>query len=354
MTTRNSPAAHRFVASPARGALTLNDVALALGVSRTTVSNAFNRPEQLSTSLRETILGKARELGYLGPHPMARALRRRELREVGVVLHHDCGYAFTDPVSMAFLRGVSSELDPRGLTLQLIPKVGRKLMLDAAFRATADVLIVHAEIGAEFYPMLRRATKPVVLVDTRAPGIASVCSDDRAAAAVAMRHVLDRRPDRVIVVCFLVTDAERLNVLSRQRVPRSGYVGTERMAGYVLAAREAGFPLDRLLWLDVDDQWPESAAERIATLRSELPAGARIGMVAMSDRMALAARATAGSWRGVDLVSVVGFDDIPAAEPAGLTTLRQDMFAKGQLAVRMALDGAPARRMPLELVVRDT
>ena len=39
--------------------LTLADVAATLGISRTSVSNAFNRPEQLSKELRNQILAKS-------------------------------------------------------------------------------------------------------------------------------------------------------------------------------------------------------------------------------------------------------------------------------------------------------
>ena len=55
---------------------TLNQLAQQLGVSRATVSNAFNRPDQLSGDLRKVILDAAREAGYVGPDPTARALSR--------------------------------------------------------------------------------------------------------------------------------------------------------------------------------------------------------------------------------------------------------------------------------------
>lgn len=334
--------------------LTLADVARAAGVSRTTVSNAFNRPGQLSAALREQVLSTARGLGYFGPDSVARALRRRELREVGVVFHHDLGYALGDASSMEFLRGVAGVLDERRLTLQLLPKMGRKLMLEAAFQTTADVLIVHAEIGPEFVPEVQAARKPIVLVDSLVPGVRSVRTEDRLGASLAMRHALASRPDHVIVLCFLVTEAERQRILSLRRPPPSGYVGSERIAGYAQAAREAGFPLDRITWVEVDDQHPESAAQRMAQLRAGLAAGSRVGVVAMSDRMALAALATTRTWRGVKVVSVVGFDDIPAAAVAGLSTIRQDHHGKGRHCVEVALDGVTPRVLPVELVVRRT
>src|ERR1044071_2128690 len=57
--------------------VTLATVAAAPGVSRMTVSNAYNRPDQLSPALREKVLTAARELGYGGPGPGAREPKRR-------------------------------------------------------------------------------------------------------------------------------------------------------------------------------------------------------------------------------------------------------------------------------------
>lgn len=340
--------------APRPAVLTLNDVARALDVSRTTVSNAFNRPGQLSPALREQILARAHEMGYFGPQLVARAMRRRELREVGVVFHHDIGWALNDPTALGFLKGVAAELDPRGLSLQIIPEMGRKEALAAAFQTTADALIVHAEVGPEFAPQLQASVRPVVLVDAPVPGVPTVRIDDRGGAATAMRHVLAARPDHVLVLLFPMFDDDLANLLARRRMPATGYVGGERMAGALQALRDAGFPLERVQWLPVDDRLPEAAAERVAALRNSLPPRARVAVVGMSDRLALAALGVARRWRGIELVAAVGFDDIPAAAAAGLTTVRQDFVAKGRLAVRVVLDAARPSRLPVELVVRDT
>ena len=55
---------------------TLDTVAAAAGVSRMTVSNAYNRPDQLSAATRERVLAVAAQLGYAGPDPAGRSLRR--------------------------------------------------------------------------------------------------------------------------------------------------------------------------------------------------------------------------------------------------------------------------------------
>src|SRR3546814_11060396 len=57
--------------------VTLQTIADRVGVSRMTVSNAFSRPDQLPSDLRDQILAAAQALGYVGPDPAARALARQ-------------------------------------------------------------------------------------------------------------------------------------------------------------------------------------------------------------------------------------------------------------------------------------
>jgi DNA-binding transcriptional MocR family regulator len=69
------------------GNVTLKTVAEAAGVSISTVSNAYNRPEQMSAEVRQRILETAQRLGYAGPNAAARSLRgtsaaRRKQRRV--------------------------------------------------------------------------------------------------------------------------------------------------------------------------------------------------------------------------------------------------------------------------------
>lgn len=340
--------------TPAKKArLTLNDVAQALGISRTTVSNAFNRPEQLSKALREDVLGKCRELGYFGPDPAARALRRREVRELAVVYHHNLQFALNDPVGMEFLRGVAIELDKRHMSLQLIPKMGRTLELAAAFHTTADALIVHAEVDAELAPQIRANTKPLALVDTYVPGVPSVRIDDRHGAALAMGHALAAKPQRVLVLGFPLEEKQRTQA-RKPKVPRSPSVAVERTAGYAEALRAHGREPDDADWIEVDDGDPDSAAGHVRRYLEALPTRTRLAVVAATDRMALAALPVLKASRRVQLAALTGFDDIPEAATAGLTTIRQNARLKGELAVQVALDGLKPVLMPLELVVRAT
>jgi DNA-binding LacI/PurR family transcriptional regulator len=50
--------------TPPQRRITLRELASSLGVSKTTVSNAFSRPDQLSPELRDRVLEAARAAGY--------------------------------------------------------------------------------------------------------------------------------------------------------------------------------------------------------------------------------------------------------------------------------------------------
>jgi DNA-binding LacI/PurR family transcriptional regulator len=193
-----------------------------------------------------------------------------------------------------------------------------------------------------------------VLVDSYVAGTTMVCTQDRQGASMAMQYALLTGPDRVLVLGFPLNLQARQMVMTRRNPPQSGYVAGERMAGYLGAARRAGFPLERITWLEIDDRFPESAARTMAHLRAELPRGTCLAILAMSDRVALAARQEVATWSGIRLTALVGFDDGSAAEASGLTTVHQNAHLKGELAVRALLDGLRPAPLPVELIVRDT
>jgi DNA-binding LacI/PurR family transcriptional regulator len=98
-------------------------VARAAGVSPSTVSNAFNRPERLTPALRERVLRVAAELGYGGPDPAARILRRGRAGAIAVILGRLIADALGDPATTLFLTGVSDATDPQQLGLVLVPEM---------------------------------------------------------------------------------------------------------------------------------------------------------------------------------------------------------------------------------------
>ena len=101
--------------------MTVKTLAAALGVSPATVSNAYNRPDQLSPQLRERILTTAEKLGYPGPNAAGRTLRMGRADAVGVLLTERLSYAFSDPFAIEFLTGLSEVVEEHGISIVLMP-----------------------------------------------------------------------------------------------------------------------------------------------------------------------------------------------------------------------------------------
>src|SRR5579875_3084071 len=101
--------------------VTLADVAAQAGVSVMTASYAFNRPERVSESARAKVAAAAGALGYVGPDPNARSLRRQSTGALGVVLGEHLSYAFDDPQAAAFLAGIADVCAERGTALTILP-----------------------------------------------------------------------------------------------------------------------------------------------------------------------------------------------------------------------------------------
>jgi DNA-binding LacI/PurR family transcriptional regulator len=344
------------------GRVTLQTLADALGVSRTTVSNAFNRPDQLNPALRERMLALAAELGYGGPHPAGRALRAGRAGAIGVLLTERLSYAFGDPAAVATLRGLAEEAEQAGVSLALLPApLTGGDPTDAIARAIVDAFFLYAL--PEDHPTVAAALErrvPVVVGDTpHIPGVPLVSIDDRSGARAAAEHVLALGHRRLAVVTLRVVHDDHAGLIDATRRRNARYrVTRERLAGYAEAIDAAGVPWDEVPVYEGPNRRAVGADAATALLAREPRPTA---MLAMSDELALGV--VDGARRGGTAIpaalSVVGFDDAPAAAPRGLTTIRQPLVEKGRVAGRMLLEALEGRKpadvsLPTELVARDS
>lgn len=343
--------------TPAR-ATTLKDLARQLGVSPATVSNAYNRPDQLSEELRVRVLAAARELGYPGPNPLASNLRRGRAGALGVLYGDRLTYAFADPAAALFLGGVAAAAEREGLNLLLLPAPGDP---QAVTTAAVDGFIVYCL--AEGSPALGAAlgrSQPCVLVDQLGDhGRPSVTIDDRGGARQAAEHLLAHGHHRLGVLSLELALPRRHGPAPAGRAAGPTFrPPAERLAGYREAAGARGLdwaqvPVMEILENTLDEG--EHLARDLLT-RPEPPTA----LLCMSDQLALGAL-RAAHHLGVRVpqdLSVVGFDDIPSAAELGLTTVRQPTARKGQLAGELLLAllaGQPTHSpapLPAELLVR--
>lgn len=346
--------------TPGRRA-TLKDVAAALGVSPATVSNAYNRPDQLSPALRGRILDTARDLGYLGPDPLARSLRRGQAGALGVLYADRLSYAFADPAAALFLQGVASATEEVGLNLLLLPNPASP---DTVTSAAVDGFVIYClpEGSSSLAAALARGV-PCVLVDQlQAHERPAVRIDDEGGARLAAQHLLKLGHRRFGVLALELSLPRQRGPVSREREKGATFrPPLARLHGYRRALQEAGLSWpDAVRVLEVEENSPEAGE---AAARELLESGhAPTALLAMSDQLALGAlrAAHALGLRVPQDVSVVGFDDVPTAGALNLTTVHQPTVDKGRLAGELLLaqlageTAASPPPLPTRLVVRGT
>jgi DNA-binding LacI/PurR family transcriptional regulator len=333
-------------------------VARAVGVSPSTVSNAYNRPDQLSPALRERVLRTAADLGYAGPDPVARSLRRGRAGAVGVVFHDRLAYAFDDPAAVLFLQGLTEATDETGLAVVLVPGPATK---GAAVRnAAVDGLILHGLLDDD--PVLTATVErrlPTVVVD--APMIAGldfVGIDDTAAAATAAGHLLDLGHRRIGLLSFLHGSMRPETIGPPDLATGGDTVARRRLEGCLRALADRGLGWDDAPVAHCLHSNAETGRAAAHALLAHDPSITAV--FAFSDPLALGAKAAATE-RGLAVpgdLSIVGFDD--TAPPRELlTTVHQPQRDKGRLAaerlVRALGADAPAPRrelLPTRLVPR--
>lgn len=321
--------------------VTLQTIADRVGVSRMTVSNAFSRPDQLSVALRQRILATAEELGYVGPDPAARALARGTTGAVGVLLTHSMGSAFRDDIATGFFGALAEELAPTGLAVTLLPSYTGDDVVPARDIPMDGALVYAAPDGAPALGWLVRRRLPLVFVD-RPPtdGAAAVLIDEAGGARLAAQHVVDLGHRHVGLLSMSyggphgVVDPD---------APNGDYVARTRTEAWVATLRAAGV---RISAVQVADNLEAQAYDGARLLLD--PDDRPTAVLCFSDLMAWSVVHAAHDLglQVPDDVSVVGFDDSPLARrvrPA-LTTVRQDLAAKGKVAADLLTDAIAQAR----------
>jgi LacI family transcriptional regulator len=294
-------------------AATIADVAARSGVSTATVSRILSGSAPARPETRARVLEAARELGYR-PSGVARALKRRETRTLGLVVTD-----ITNPFYPQIVRAAEIAAHERGYGLVLAngeDDAVRELQhLELLVERRVDgIVIASSHLTRHHSARLDEITVPIVLVndpiaDSSRPAITA---DHRLGTRLATEHLLELGHRRI---GHISAPPEHVAAGLRQR-------------GVSDAMRAVGTPLV----VEGDGGVAGGAAAVPALLEAGITA-----VVAYNDLTAIGALGALHE-RGARVphdVSLVGFDDIPMAawtDPP-LTTVRQDTEALGRWAV---------------------
>ena len=326
---------------------TLASLAAELGVSRTTVSNAYNRPDQLSPELRRRVLETARRLGYPGPDPVARSLRTRKAGAVGLLLTEHLSYAFRDPAAVGFMEGLALACEDAGQGLLLIPANPEREDVAAVHRAGVDGFVVYSvpDDDPHLAAVLERPVPTVVCDQPELDTVDRVGIDDRAAITQIADHLIEFGHRRVGVICMrLARDRNDGFVTAERQHTAHFHVQRARLEALATAFASANVDWTSIPVVERFDHSIASGASAAAQLLDRDPQVT--ALICTSDILALGALAEARR-RGIRVpqdLTITGFDGITESERAGLTTVRQPVMEKGRAAGKLLVNAADHNR----------
>jgi len=337
----------------------LATVAEKVGVSKATVSNSFNRPEMVSAQVLARVLAEAERQNFAGPDPAARQLSRGRTDTLGLLFTDELSVAFTDPAAVAFIKGLAMSCQSAGLNMLLVSTESTGDRSSAVGNAVVDGFVVYSVPVDD--PHLQRVLDrrlPTVVVDSppAVPGVDWVGPDDRAGARALGSMLVELGHRRIGVITGTGRDySGRTDVATIDNEPAS--VHRNRILGLRDALAEVGI---EDLPIEVrPENSADAGAEALHALLDRRPD--LTAVCALMDLLALGALRAAEE-RGLSVpgqLTVTGYDDIPEAAVAGLTTVSQPLIDKGRIAGELYLSHRPGdaprhRILPTHVQVRGT
>lgn len=330
--------------------VTIRDVARQAGVSVATASRVVSGKDVVSPETRERVLAVIEELGFT-PSPAARRLSLGRTMTIGVVVSF-----LTRPQAAERLRGIEAVLADSDYDL-VIYNVETTHQRDRYLRTlvephrTDGILVVSLPPDPASVPALAAASVPVVFIDVHVSYVSSmpsVVGDDIAGGAAAARHLLELGHRRI----GFIGDA-----------PDSPFGFTssqDREAGMRRELDAAGVEL-RPEWVGHGAHGRYEARELTRRMLSREPRPTAIFAASDTQALGVIAAAHEAGLNVPDDLSVIGYDDIEAADYVGLTTIRQQLFESGRRGAEILLaaidqrpESGPVVRLSPELVVRAT
>jgi DNA-binding LacI/PurR family transcriptional regulator len=323
-------------------AVTLKDIAEAVGVKKSTVSVVLNHRSTriaVSDSTKNRIFSVARELGY-HPNAAARALTTRRTGHIGFILSDTIAEAWANAYYAECLLGVEKGCHRKGYGLNIStynlsnletfvfpPKVGQR---------TVDGLILADFVQAGVLEMFRKFEIPFVCIgdDFELPGggAPSVVTDCVSYMVLAFEHLARLGHKRIAMHLPCRRRAqewgEEIFSQARERPSLAGCEWTPLVTPQLVA--------DYSVAPQVLDVWQAIPASKRPTA---LVGGYQVILGTLRELQRRGLRCPK------DLSLISGFD-LPACEftTPSVTSVRQDMLGAGELAAGLLIDHLEDRK----------
>jgi len=263
---------------------------------------------------------------------------------------------FSHPAFIQRMRGIMDTFDEMGPEYNLVlfhvrtpDQVDQQIARIIESRLVEGLIVNSLPLNEQQLARLEMENIAVVRIFDRAiPGTPTIGMDNRTGGRMATEHLIGLGHTKIGFVGEFLED------------PFNFPTSMDRYTGYVDALTAHGLPIQPR-YAVYPDRYPLSTKE--ATRRLLSLSDPPTAIFALYDVKALRVIEAINEigLKVPDFVSVIGFDDIDAAQYLGLTTVRQHFEKCGQLAAQMLLKlfvGDPSWREmqlpPFELVDRGT
>lgn len=309
------------------GKADIHDVAKAAGVSISTVSRAFTRPELVSAKTRRKVLEIADKLDF-NISRSATALKSGQTYRVAMLMNEEITSWFNTQV----FAGIESLMHPAGYDISLFQHIDtaqnrHEFFSELPIRRNVDAVFVASfAIDPHEVEQLQRLRVPVIGINTpSSDGFdATISIDDEKGMYKATQHLINLGHKHIVYPCSEAAETMDSSIDSRAR-------------GFIRACEDAQGKHDinwQVLSVPRGPAFADSALSALLNL-DEFPDAICCQMDMMAIPLVL--KLERYGHRTPRDYSIIGFDDSPYADTINLTTMRQDPYAMGRIAATKAL-----------------
>ena len=310
-------------------AVTIKDVAKAVGVTPTTVSMVVRGDKRISAATTERVKKVIKEMNYR-PNYIGRSLVKGRKNVIAIA----SGF-FSNMFTVEIMRGIESKLIPTNYRVNQYATRGVREKEDEMFReilygARPEALIcISLKPSAEIIAEFNKEGMPVISVEESAEGISTVKVDNEKGAFIAVDYLVKKGRTQIgLVLGKLVGDIGGANA-------------NERLKGYKDALNMHGISYNPERVMEVADYSFEEGIESVNRLyRRDAKFDAIFCAAGDMSAAGIIRRAQEKGIKVPEDLSIIGYDDMVVASivsPA-LTTINQPVFEMGRASIDLAMD----------------
>jgi DNA-binding LacI/PurR family transcriptional regulator len=170
---------------------TLLDLAKDLNLSASTISRALTRPEVVRSATRERILAAIEKVGF-SPNGVARSLRKRETRTIGIIVPDITNWFFG-----VIVRAISEVVEPHGYTMVVCdanedPEAESRALQSLRERQVSGIIRCPVSCESDSWKAVFASGTPIIELDRRSDlqNIDTVLIDDEEAGRIAAKCLI--------------------------------------------------------------------------------------------------------------------------------------------------------------------